>query len=77
MSFFMLCSVHVIQYVNDVMLCTLKLQSVAFLGYTFLRKYITSQCSKLSACLSSIQSSKLVIMFLIPVVLIEFDIKKL
>jgi len=39
---------------------------------TYLRKYITSQCSKLSACRSSIQSSKLVIMFLIPVVLVDF-----
>jgi len=39
---------------------------------TYLRKYITSQCSKLSACLSSIQSGKLVIMFLIPVVLVDF-----
>jgi len=39
---------------------------------TYLRKYITSQCSKLSACLSLIQSTKLVIMFLIPVVLVDF-----
>jgi len=36
---------------------------------TYLRKYITSQCSKLSACLSSIQSGKFV---LTPVVLVEF-----
>jgi len=29
----------------------------------YLRKYITSQCSKLSACHSSIQNGKLVMMF--------------
>jgi len=39
---------------------------------TFLTKYITIQCSKLSACLSPIQNGKLVIMFLIPVVLVDF-----
>jgi len=39
--------------------------------FFFLSKYITSQCSKLSACLSSIQSGKLVIMFLIPGVLVD------
>jgi len=38
-------------------------------------KYITSQCSKLSASRSSIQNSKLVIMFLIPVVLVDFHRK--
>jgi len=53
----------------------LMLQSVAFLGLkliqnTYLRKYkTTSQCSKLFACL---QSGKLVIMFLIAVVLVDF-----
>jgi len=55
----------------------LKLQSVAFFGLkiiqnAYLRKYITSQCSKLSACLSSIQNGKLVIMFLILVVMVDF-----
>jgi len=39
---------------------------------TYLIKYITSQCSKLSACLRSIQSGKLVIMFFIPVALVDF-----
>jgi len=34
------------------------------------RKYFTSKCSKLSAGLCSLQSGKLVIMFLIPVVLV-------
>jgi len=34
---------------------------------TYLRKYITGQCSKLSGCVSSIQIGKLVIMLLIPV----------
>jgi len=51
---------------RDVKFYALKLQSGAFFGLkiiqnTYLSKYITSQHSKLSACLSSIQSSKLVI----------------
>jgi len=33
---------------------------------------MTGQCSKLSACLSSIQNSKLLIIVLIPVVLVDF-----
>jgi len=57
----------------------LKLQSVAFCGLkiiqnTYLRKYITSQYSKRSACLISIQSGKFV-MFLIPVVLVDFCVR--
>jgi len=43
---------------------------------TYLRKYITSQCSMLSVCLSSIQNGKLVvIMLLIPVVLVDFRVR--
>jgi len=37
---------------------------------TYLRKYITSQSSILSACFGSILSGKLVIMFLTQVVLV-------
>jgi len=37
----------------------------------YLRKCLTSQCSKWSACHSLIQSGTLVIMFLIPVVLVN------
>jgi len=38
-----------------------------------IQKYITSQCSKLSACLS--QSGKLVMMFLIPIKMNVFDFR--
>jgi len=54
----------------------LKLQFIAYLEVKNDPKYIFekihNQCSKLSACLSSIQNGKLVIMFLIPVVLVDF-----
>jgi len=75
-SFFLLCflSLKPLIVIELYKMC-LKLQSVAFWGLKiiqnpYLRKYITSQCSKLSVCLSSIQSGMLVIMFLIPVVLV-------
>jgi len=36
-----------------------------------LSKYITSQCSKLTASLSSNQNGKLILLFSIPVLLVE------
>jgi len=42
-----------------------------FLKLQYILEQVTSQCSKLSACLSSIQNGKLVIMIFIPVVLVD------
>jgi len=39
---------------------------------SFFEQGHNQQCSKLSACLSLIQNGKLIIMFLIPVVLVDF-----